>query len=218
MLLSSGSLNLVTTRPSESSDTKPMDMHTPMQLRKNSEIINQQAKRLVKFVLANPGNRKKGGNNYLGQDELEAVGFSGIKYLTAEERVVLDHGWVFYPNLLKGHGYDRYGKTLEGLFRSRSNSQNWNRSINIKSKATKGQRLLEISIRLIDPHYERNYVLVNEAGKIVPCQFAAMQSHNWDEDSDETLALIKEPEPADVYDWDQDDDPDRGMEVRADEY
>ncbi len=187
----------------------------PLQLRKNSDVISQQAKRLVKFVLAN---YKKGSNNYMGEEKLRPAGFSGIKYLTAEERVVIDHGWVFYPILLKGHGYERFGKTLEGLFRSRSNNQNWSRSINIKSDAMKGQRLIALEIRLIDPHYEENYILVNEAGKIIPCQFAAMQSHNWDEDSTEALALIKEPEPADVYDWDQDDDLDRGMEVPADEY
>ena len=127
----------------------------------------------------------------MDQKKLESAGFKGIIYLTAEERVVIDYGWVFYPSLLKSdHGYGRYGKKLEGLFRSRSNSQNWNRGIDIKSEAIKGQRLLEIEIRLIDPHYEENYILVNEAGKIIPCQFAAMQSHNWDEDSEEALDLI----------------------------
>lgn len=190
-------------------------MHPPLQLRKNSDVISQQAKRLVKFVLAN---YKKGSNNYMGEEKLHPAGFSGIKYLTSEERVVIDHGWAFYPILLKlGIGYEGLGKTLEGLFRSRSNGQNWNRHIFIKSKATKGQRLIAIEIKL-EGTYEENYLLVNEAGKIIPCQFAAMQSHNWDEDSTEALALIKKPEPADVYDWDQDDDPDRGMEVHADEY
>ena len=138
-----------------------------------------------------PVTEKGGGNNFMDQKKLESAGFKGIIYLTAEERVVIDYGWVFYPSLLKSdHGYGRYGKKLEGLFRSRSNSQNWNRGIDIKSEAIKGQRLLEIEIRLIDPHYEENYILVNEAGKIIPCQFAAMQSHNWDEDSEEALDLI----------------------------
>lgn len=154
----------------------------------------------------------------MGQEILGPAGFHGIKYLTVEERVVLDHGWVFYPNIAKGYGYERHGKTLEGLLRSRSNSQNWSRSINVKSNAVKGQRLLAVEIRLIEPHYEENYILVNEAGKIVPCQFAAMQSHNWDEDSEEALKLIKQPNPADdTHLWDYDDDSTQGC-MSIDEY
>lgn len=157
------------------------------------------------------------GNNYLGEKELKRAGFHGIKYLTAEERIVIDYGWVFYPTLLEYESYRKHGKTLEGLLRSRSNSQNWNRSIDIKSEAIKGQRLLAIEIRLINPHYEENYILVNEAGKIIPCQFAAMQSHNWDEDSEEALNLIGKDDLPDIYDYDFDDDSD-SFAVHNDEY
>jgi hypothetical protein len=167
-------------------------MHEPMKMRKNSPVINQQKKRLVKFVIAKLKKKRADIDSiFIDKKELRHAGFEGVEYLTAEEQLVVDHGWIIHPILLEyGDGrYRKYGKTLEGLLLSKSNRQNYDRGICVKSEAVKGQVLLMIEIRLAET-YEENFILVTKADKIVPCRFAAMKSHNWDEDSPEALALI----------------------------
>ena len=162
-------------------------MNKQLSLQKNSDIVNQYSKDIVKAVLKKISERK-GPKVGIFNEEFDALGISGIEYLTTEPMKVLDHGWLMYKNI--ADMYQHLGKELQGILGARTNAKNWCRSTYVNCPAAvKGQNLLVIVIHLKD-NYKENFLVINQKGKIVKSRFGAMHSYNWDKDSAEALALI----------------------------
>lgn len=180
-------------------------MDKKLSLRKNDPEISQHAKRIVGIVLKKiaEGNSQTivmtGDANGV-ENELGAIGINSIMTFPVE---VLDFGWLISPVYPEGRGkcvekkYEALscgkkdlGKRLNDILKSHSNTNNVCRSIFVNCPSVvKGQILLEIAITLKDNRGE-NFLVVNQEGEIIPCQFGALLSHDWDENSSEAIALI----------------------------
>ncbi len=162
-------------------------MNKQLSLQKNSDIVNQYSKAIIKAVLNKIAKRNDQEIGIFDRD-FDELEIPGIKYLTTEKMVVQDYGWLMYENI--ADILKNYGKTFQGILTARTNKRNFDRSTFVNCPSTiKGQKLLTIFIHLED-NYKENFLVINQKGKIVKSRFGSMYSHNWDKDSAEALALI----------------------------
>ncbi len=164
-------------------------MNNNLKLRTNSDIVNQYAKKIVAAVLAKISIEGKQDIGIFDR-EFDSLGIPGIKYLISDSAVAIDYGWLLHPVMLDTAFFRDEGKHFEGIYRSKSNTYNWDRSTFVKCfNAVKGQKLIKVTIHLLET-YEENVLVINQRGKIISCGFAQMYSHNWNGNSQEAINRI----------------------------
>lgn len=183
-------------------------MNSNLNLKKNCALVNKQAKAIIAAVKKRIAEKEVdmifGAS--ISINKLRILGIHGISYLRISLVEVLDHGWLMPKILLEDPFpfprayYQKKGKKLNGILKSKSNPRiAGDRSTHVHCPyAIKGQILILIEIGL-EKKDEESFLVINQKGKIIKSHFGQILTHNWDANSEESIASIVENKNKIIY-------------------
>lgn len=170
-----------------------------LSLRRNSDLVNQQAKRLAKWLVENLENRfpKTPLHDIFGREDLERAGFNDLRFVYVCSAVIIDHGWLTAEILMGMKFYERQGAVLEGLYRSKSNNKIGNRTTYVKTGLAKGRKVYGVTITMMGG--KRHYIVCDRvSGRVFPSRFGELYSPDWDAGHPDAIEHMKKNWPVGI--------------------